>query len=109
MAKRRTNPKLALRIARAQLRAVKAAVGQYTTPLVVTERSDGTPKFIQCWSVQRGGFSAVTQALDASGQVWERVSLMGEEIINDKKVKVLKESWWEPLAMDRRERKEEKP
>jgi hypothetical protein len=103
--RRKTSPKVALQIARAQLRAVKAAVGQFTTAQVVYsgEAADRTPHFVQCWSVQRG-YSAVTQALDARGQVWERVSLMEETLVEGKKIKSVKESWWEPLPMTRKEK-----
>ena len=68
----------------------------------------GPPQFIQCWAVGRG-YSGVTQALDSAGQVWERVSLMGEIEVEGKKVKVVKDSYWLPLSMQRRalEEKEE--
>ena len=103
--RRKTDPKLALRIARAQLRAVRQAVGQYTSSTVPgpAQNELGNHRFIQCWTVTRG-YSGITQALDSAGQVWERVSLMGESVEGGVKRKFLKESWWEPIAMERRAR-----
>lgn len=94
----KTSPQVALRIARAQLRAIR----QYATPEVARQAKPGPPQFLQCWAVNRG-FAGVTQALDSAGQVWERVSLM-EEVLNEdgKKQKRLKESWWAPISMQRR-------
>ena len=100
--RRKTDPKLAMRIARAQLRAVRQAVGHYTTATIAVD-APGDRRFIQCWTVTRG-YSGITQALDSAGQVWERVSLMGESVEGGVKRKFLKESWWEPIAMERRAR-----
>ncbi len=91
---------LSLRIARAQLRAVRAAVGQYTSAPVSLEgtRAQGERRFIQAWAVQRG-MSGITQALDSTGQIWERHTTA-------KKVDgawVVEAEWWEPLGMERRE------
>ena len=97
--RRNTSPRLALRIARAQLRAIS----RYAAPAVAVQAKPGPPQFIQCWAVNRG-YSSVTQALDSLGQVWERVSLMEEIEVQGKKVKTLKDSWWERLAMTRKEK-----
>ena len=59
----------------------------------------GPPQFIQCWAVSRGGFNAVTQALDSHGQVWERFCDMGAKPGGGKEVK---DSWWIPLSMQRK-------
>jgi hypothetical protein len=102
--RRPPDPALSLRIARAQLRAVKAAVGHFTTAQVVYagEASDRPPQFVAGWAVNRG-FSGITQALDSAGQVWERVTLMEEVMVDDKKVKQPKESWWVRVPMTRKE------
>ncbi len=98
-----TAPKLALRIARAQLRAVRGFALRPVVPagLPIVQAQPGPAQFIQCWAVGRG-YSGITQALDSAGQVWERVSLMGESQQDGVKRKFLKESWWEPLSMERR-------
>ena len=96
--RRKTSPKLALRIARAQLRALRSVVP-------ISPPQTGPSQFIQCWAVNRG-MSGVTQALDSTGQVWERVSLMDEKVSEEtgKKVKYVRESYWEPVPMTRKEK-----
>jgi hypothetical protein len=96
--RRRSNPRLQLQIARAQLRAIR----QYAAPDVALQAKPGLPQFVQCWSVNRG-YSSVTQGLDSAGQVWERVSLMEETLVEGKKVKSVKESWWVRVPMTRKE------
>lgn len=98
--RRKTSPAVALKVARAQLRAVRAAVGQYTSATVHLEgaRDLGERRFIHAWSVQRG-MSGITQALDSAGQIWERHTTA-------KKVDgawVVEAEWWEPIGMERRE------
>ena len=90
--RRKTPATLALRIARAQLRAIR----DYAAPAVASQAKAGPSQFIQCWAVGRG-YSGVTQALDSAGQVWERVSVM-EKVGT---VNTLKDSWWIPLSMRR--------
>lgn len=105
--RRAPDPGLALKIARAQLRAVRAAVGQYTSATATFDgaRDVQERRFIHAWSVQRG-MSGITQALDSAGQIWERHTTA-------KKVDgawVVEAEWWEPIGMERREpaiRKEE--
>jgi len=95
-----------LRIERAKVRALKSVKvtidGGGATHF---ERKLGEPaRFVQCWPVQRGGYSAVTQALDEDGQVWERVTLMGpEEVVEGKKVKRVQESYWIRISMTRKD------
>ncbi len=108
--RRRTSPALALRLARAQLRAIR----QYAAPDVDVNQDlkahvEGIPipgtgpaKFVQCWTASRGPYNSITQALDSSGQVWERVSLMEDVEVEGRKVKQVKDSWWVPLKMTRR-------
>ena len=101
--RKKADPRLALTIARAQLRAVRTAVGHLSASQVEYHGAgpEIVPKFIQCWAVNRG-YASVTQALDSAGKVWERVSLMEEKMVGDKKIKVLGASWWVPVAMERR-------
>ena len=94
----KTTTKLALRIARAQLRAIR----QYAAPDVASQAKPGPPQFLQCWAVGRG-YSGVTQALDASGQVWERWTKGSKSSTGQFEIE---ESYWYPLPMERRERKE---
>jgi hypothetical protein len=90
--RRKTSTRLALRIARAQLRAIRGFV-----PIASAQPHPmGPAHFIQCWAVGRG-YSAVTQALDSEGQVWERHSV----IEKTDGVSRLKDSWWEALDMKR--------
>jgi len=93
--RRKTPATLALRIARAQLRAIR----DYAAPAVASQAKPGPPQFIMCWAVGRG-YSGVTQALDSAGQVWERRTLMEEVLVDGKKVKEAKDSWWFPIPMD---------
>lgn len=81
-------------IYRAQLRAIYRALATLPSKPEPVTRKAGTPApFVQCWAVSRG-YSSITQALDADGQVWERVSQLEN--------KVLVDSWWEPLTMTRK-------
>ena len=99
--RRKDSTTLALRLARAKLRVMRdySQRGSGVQPTAAGQ-------FIQCWAVNRG-YSSVTQALDSSGQVWERVSLMEDVQVDGAKKKVLKDSWWEPLSMQRRALKEQ--
>ena len=84
-----------LAVAKAQIAAFRSIVALIGTG---PSRAASSPtRFVQCWPVTRG-YSAVTQALDAEGHVWERVSRL--ETVGGKKT--LAESWWEPLDMRRR-------
>ena len=75
-------------MAQAQLRAIRAFAP------VMPRRRTGPPRFIQCWAVSG---RPVTQALDESGQVWERVWRKATATEPET-------SWWEPLNMERRKR-----
>ena len=57
--------------------------------------TNGPPRFIQCWTQQRGAFG-VLHALDADGQVWELHSVI------DQTSKQVTEQWWTPIKMERR-------
>ena len=118
MKKRRKkgDPLLALKIARAQVRAFQQALRRPTqdTSMVPAEFSlkaalaalpisgSAPPSFMQCWAVSRGYYS-ITQALDTSGQVWERVLEMGKGIEAGKKIKVVLDSYWVRVPMTRKE------
>lgn len=85
-----------LAVAKGQLRAigkmVKALPAASVPPIAMIEGD----RFTSCWSVSRGPGYSVTQALDASGQVWERVIEM------DKKTGAITASWWERVGMERK-------
>ena len=74
-------------MAHAQLRAIRAFA-----PLAPPRT--GPPRFIQGWAVSG---RPVTQALDESGQVWERVWRKATATEPET-------SWWEPLNMERRKK-----
>lgn len=77
-------------------------VGEMAAHPIWRVRGQGEPaRFIQGWVVPRG-LASVTQALDEDGVVWERHVLLEDEMVEGKTVKVIKESWWEPLAMTRK-------
>ncbi len=86
--RRKTSPQLALRIARARLRELHGL-----RPIAPATPHAGPPRFVQCWAVHG---RPVTQALDESGQVWERVYRKAPDTTPA-------ESWWERLDMTRKE------
>lgn len=93
----RRSAKAQAAIYRAQLRAIYRALAALPSkPAPVTRKAGSPAPFVQCWAVSRG-YSSITQALDADGQVWERVSRLEN--------KVLVDSWWEPIPMTRRSAK----
>ena len=55
--------------------------------------SEHPPRFITCWAVHG---RPVTQALDASGQVWELHTVM------DGATKTVSEQFWTRIGMERR-------
>ena len=55
--------------------------------------TNGPPRFIQCWTQQRGAFG-VLHALDEQGQVWQ----LHTTLVDSKPT----EQWWSPISMERR-------
>ncbi len=98
--RRKPDTKLALRIARAQLRAIRGFTVDWkahpsSVPLEFgVQPKAGPPQFIQLIAVQRG-MSGFLHALDSAGQVWERCWRKPTETTPG-------ESWWELLNMERR-------
>ena len=83
-----------LRVARAQLREAHRFAALRD---LGSQPKAGPPQFIQCWAVAG---RPVTQALDSTGQVWERHWTKATATTPES-------SWWEPLDMTRRVKKEE--
>ena len=83
----KTSTKLRLRLAQVELRVMRALSLRYPT------EPHGT-RFVQCWAVSG---RPVTQALDESGQVWERIWRKATATEPET-------SWWEPLNMERRKK-----
>jgi hypothetical protein len=106
MNKKKTSDKLALRIARAKLQAIRSVMQGSMDKMTAnafnlkSHVDFGPPKFIQAWAVNRG-YTGITQALDSEGIIWERVT-QGHKVQN---VWITDASWWVPLSMERREAK----
>ncbi len=105
------SPRDRLLIAQAQLRAISKLVRQIGTqpprPIVVEgpngpvyALADGNPeRFIQIIAVGRG-YASILHALDAQGQVWQHVAVLGEKVTGQ--AREVKDSWWEKVEMKRR-------
>ncbi len=96
-ARRRPTAKDQLRAARARIRGLRVEVGLMThVASLRPEPQPTTGRFVQCWAVSG---RPVTQALDDTGQVWERVWRKATATTPE-------ESFWEPLNMERRKKEE---
>jgi hypothetical protein len=97
--RRRRSVKMQLVIARAKLRTLARALDAFSMATVdrttVAELRPDPERFIACWAASRGG-AVITQALDASGQVWER------HVDFDKEAGKVTAEWWEKVGMERR-------
>jgi len=77
------------------LRAMERFIGATVIDAKPPQANGSPPRFIQCWTQQRGAFG-VLHALDADGQVWELHSVI------DQTSKQVTEQWWTPIKMERR-------
>jgi len=75
------------------LRAMERFIGATVIGAKPPQANGSPPRFIQCWTQQRGAFG-VLHALDAEGQVWQ----LHTTLVDSKPT----EQWWSPISMERR-------